>query len=275
MRSSAMTSRHLIIAALCAVGMLAGGCASSSNEPSATRSSSAPMGSGGASSSPAGGSFEEDFFAGDDVAAETHPDPLEPLNRAIFGFNDVAYTYILFPIGDAYDFVAPDPVEDGISNFFHNIRMPERGISALFQGKPGRAGQEVRNFAVNSTVGLLGFFKPSKDMFDEQPLEEDVGQTFGVWGIPSGPYLVLPLLGPSNPRDLGGRVVGNFLDPLTYLDEWDGYEWEYEWTLRGVEFVNETPSRSEQYRQLKEDTVDPYSAMREGYMSFREKQISE
>src|SRR5215470_10470772 len=127
-------------------------------------------------------------------------DPLEPVNRKIFWFNDQVDNYVLEPVATGWDWAIPHVVQRSISNFFANVRFPIDLINNLLQGKLKNSASEVGRFAVNTTVGVLGFFDPATG-WGMEAHQEDFGQTLGVWGVPPGAYLVLPIVGPSNPRD--------------------------------------------------------------------------
>lgn len=133
-------------------------------------------------------------------------DPLEPFNRAIYRFNYEVDTYLLLPIVRGYRFLVPGPVRRGISNFFANLGEIGTAGNALLQARPEVASRAAIRFLVNSSVGLLGFLDVAGAMgVARQP--EDFGQTLGRWRVPAGPYLVLPLLGPSSVRDATGTTV--------------------------------------------------------------------
>lgn len=152
-------------------------------------------------------------------ADEPNPDPFESWNRKIFTFNDWADRYVLRPIATGYTKITPDPVERGISRMFSNIGEVPSVLNSLLQGKPSRAANSVGRFLVNSTVGLLGFFDVARHMGLERQEGEDFGQTLGHWGMPSGPYLVLPLLGSSTLRDAPALVVDMYSNPIYYIDD--------------------------------------------------------
>ncbi len=145
-------------------------------------------------------------------------DPLEPLNRAIFSFNDSADKWLLKPIAQGYRAVTPDPVEQGVSRMFGNLGEVLNVVNDVFQGKFGQAGNDSGRFLVNSTVGLAGFFDVAQHWGMLKSDGEDFGQTFGVWGMGQGSYLVLPFLGPSSVRDAPGRALDSFLNPIGYVD---------------------------------------------------------
>src|SRR5882724_4335612 len=133
--------------------------------------------------------------------ASPEHDPIEGVNRKIFWFNDRVDTYVLEPVASGWAWVAPVRVRTSVKNFFDNLRFPIVTANDLLQAKPVAAGSDVARFAVNTTVGVLGFFDPASGWGLEKH-NEDFGQTLGVWGVPPGPYIVLPLLGPVDERSL-------------------------------------------------------------------------
>ena len=146
--------------------------------------------------------------------AARNPDPWEKFNRRVFRFNDTLDRYALKPVAQGYRKVTPRPLRAGITNFFRNLKMPVVMLNDLLQGKVRAAGQDVSRFLVNSTLGFVGFVDASTVL--GIPLnEEDFGQTLGVWGLPSGPYVVLPFFGPSTIRDGVGTGVDFVSDPIT------------------------------------------------------------
>lgn len=142
-------------------------------------------------------------------------DPFEPLNRKVQRFNDVADEKVLRPIARGYDAVLPDPVQRRVNNFFGNLLDVGDLVNNFLQGKPKEGFSDLTRVIVNSTLGVGGLFDPATNMglVDHQ---EDFAQTLSVWGIPRGPYVVLPLLGPSYVRDMFARGIDSSLDPLRY-----------------------------------------------------------
>ena len=140
----------------------------------------------------------------DDVA-----DPLEPVNRVTYKINDWGDKFILRPVAKGYEWIFPSFVRTGISNFYDNLSYPMDIVNALLQGKFTQAASDTGRLALNSTLGLAGFLDPATDVGLARH-EEDFGQTMGVWGIPQGPYLVVPLFGPRTMRS----GVGNLVDAL-------------------------------------------------------------
>lgn len=220
---------------------------------------------------------EEDFFEEDLGTGMEISDPLEVINRYIFVFNDFVYMKFLQPLADVYQAVTPDPVEKAAINFFNNLKYPVRLAGNLLQGRWEGAWVETGRFAINSTVGILGLFSPADKVDGFEPIpKEDIGQALGSWGIGEGPYLVLPLLGPSNLRDLGGlvgdRSVNPLDEPFSLIDDWN---WEWRAALTGTEFTVSSPGLMERYLQLKGSAIDPYSSFKNGYTQFRRAAIRE
>jgi phospholipid-binding lipoprotein MlaA len=147
-----------------------------------------------------------------------NPDPWEGFNRKVFVFNDTFDRYLLKPLARGYMVVMPDWADRGLYNFFGNLTEPRVIVNGLLQGKFRQAGSDGLRFVLNSTVGLLGFIDVAS-RFDLRKHDEDFGQSLGVWGLSSGPYLVLPLLGPSTVRDGVGLAPDFMLDPIARIDE--------------------------------------------------------
>lgn len=213
------------------------------------------LAAGGCASSPK----QDDDKTGNNGSPE---DPFESVNRITYQFNDTIDSYALKPVAKGYRAVTPDPVENGISNFFSNLGTPVVLINNAFQGKFDRALSDGGRFLVNSTLGLLGFFDPAAAMGLEEH-NEDLGQTLGVWGVPSGPYLMLPFLGPSTVRDGLGSVGDAQVDPLIQLEDTNA-----RLTLIFVDVVN---SRAEllQADRFVQDSFDPYFMIRDAYLQRR------
>ncbi|MEL6661439.1 MAG: VacJ family lipoprotein [Pseudomonadota bacterium] len=143
-------------------------------------------------------------------------DPFEPLNRQVFAFNEAADKAVIGPTASAYETVTPQFFRTGVSNFLSNLSSPVVFANDVLQGEPKRAGDTLFRFLVNSTFGVGGIMDPAEHELGRPGHNEDFGQTLGVWGVPEGPFLVLPLLGPSNLRDGLGRGVDAAFDPLNY-----------------------------------------------------------
>jgi phospholipid-binding lipoprotein MlaA len=190
-------------------------------------------------------------------------DPWEPFNRAMFTFNDKLDRWVLEPVAKGYDVVMPAPLEQCIRNFFWNLRVPIQGVNDLLQGKPVHGVEDVGRFAVNTTVGLAGFLDPAT-YFGLERHDEDFGQTLGVWGVPNGPYLVLPLLGASTVRDSGGLAVDAALTPTWYF-----VDAAITVGSRVVETVNTRALVLEDVKHAREASFDFYSFVRNAYLQRR------
>jgi len=143
------------------------------------------------------------------ACASSEVDPYEGFNRKMASFNNGVDIVVIKPAAQVYKAVAPAPVETSISNFFSNLGEPWTAINQLLQGRVKMAGSDTGRFLVNSTLGVAGFFDVAASMGLPRH-QEDFGQTLGVWGLPQGPYIVLPMLGPSSGRGLVSQYVGNF-----------------------------------------------------------------
>jgi len=197
-------------------------------------------------------------------------DPLEPVNRIMFGFNDILYFWVAKPVLGVYKGIMPESVRVGIRNFFNNVSTPIRLVNCLLQGKNDGANTELRRFAINTTAGVLGFGDPARDQHGLEPVKEDLGQTLAVYGLDEGFYIVWPLFGPSTARDSVGMVGDQFLNPLRYVDPR-----EVSIGTSIVKGVNAGSFQIGTYEEFKEAAFEPYIAMREFYIQYRRKQIEE
>ena len=197
-------------------------------------------------------------------------DPWEPFNRSVFEFNEGLDAYLLKPVVAGYRFVLPEFVREGIYNFFSNYGDIYNVAYNLLQGKPGYAFNDLMRVVVNTTMGLGGFI----DLATPGGLEkhkEDWGQTLGVWGVPSGPYVVLPFFGPSNVRDTFGTVADLESDYLFRLLP----DVALRNSITGLRVVNARNTYYEAGDLLDGAAIDKYSFMRDAYIQRREYQINE
>jgi len=221
---------------------------------------------GGVAAVEAGDGNEVDADLDADLFGEAElvvADPFEGLNRAVFAFNDKLYFYVLKPVARFFR-VVPEPVRVSVGNFFSNLAAPIRVVNNSLQGKIGPAGGELMRFIINTTVGIGGLFDPATRYAAIPESDEDFGQTLGRYGIGAGPYLVLPLVGPSNARDGLGWAVDLFLDPLPYLAS--GVEY---WAAKGTNIVNTVSLDKDTYEGIKRDALDPYLFVRDAYAQHR------
>lgn len=197
-------------------------------------------------------------------------DPIEPWNRFWFHFNDIFYIYIAEPVYNAWVFITPHQLRSGLKNFFSNLLFPMRFINNILQFRFMEAGVEFGRFIINTTttIGFADVARGHKTVVPVDPSGEDFGQTLGRWGIGHGFYIVWPFIGPSSLRDTVGRVGDLFADPLFYVHPWElGTGTEL-----GLRF-NALGDVLPLYNDLNSIAVDPYIAMREAYVNFRNSQV--
>lgn len=149
------------------------------------------------------------------VQIRTSNDPWEGFNRNLFGVHQAVDHAVLGPVARGYRAVTPRPFRTGVVNFLRNLKAPVVLANDLLQGEVNRAGSTAGRFAINTTIGIGGIFDPATSMGLEHH-DEDFGQTLAVWGVPSGPYLFVPLMGPTTLRDGAGQIVDVAFDPLTW-----------------------------------------------------------
>lgn len=211
---------------------------------------------------------DEDFEFMEEEYGHTAPpvsDPLKPLNRVMFQFNDKLYFWALKPVARGYGAVVPLFARKGISNFFYNVRAPIRIVGSILQLKADKAMAEYSRFLINTTFGVLGFRNAVKNYPRLNPGEEDSGQTLAHYGVGNGFYLVLPFLGPSSLRDAAGLMGDSaYLDPTAYLKPAEAY-----YGTRALETVNSTSLRIGDYETLKKSAINPYEAFRDAYIQYR------
>lgn len=201
-----------------------------------------------------------------DVDDGAIPDPWEGWNRKVFAFNNAIDRAFAEPFARTYQKVAPSPVRSGVRNWVNNLGSPVIFANDLLQLQPKRAGVTVLRFGINTTVGVLGLFDPASAM-GLQRHEEDFGQTLGRYGAKPGPYLMLPLLGPSSVRDVVGSVVDVGLDPLTYA-QFDG-DTALRVTRGGASLVTARTDSLEAVANVRETSNDPYVTLRTVYAQTR------
>ena len=210
----------------------------------------------------------EDEFQQEDVPLVS--DPLAPINRVMFSFNDAVLIYVVKPVALGYKAITPTPFRHGIRNVFTNLQMPIRFINCLLQGKIKGAGDELGRFLVNSTIGVLGIGDPASDWLEIPPNHEDLGQTLGHWGVGNGPYIVWPIFGPSTLRDSTNLVETLYPSPITY-----NQEAVYKVGVTTFEKINEASFSITDYENLIKSALDPYTFVRELYIQNRNKKVRE
>ncbi|MCR0984391.1 MlaA family lipoprotein [Roseomonas populi] len=201
-------------------------------------------------------------------------DPIEPWNRAMYDVHQAIDTAVLRPVAVGYRAVLPQPVRTGISNFLSNVRSPVVAMNDALQGETQRFGETLGRFLLNSTLGVAGFIDVAKEL-GLPPHTEDFGQTFAVAGVEEGPYLFIPILGPSNPRDLVGFGVGIAADPFTWLtfghpDAMDIANY----SRAGATVVSTREGLLDVLDDVQRTSLDPYATLRSAYRQQRAREIA-
>ena len=232
---------------------MAGGCATRAEDPAPRQSISAPT------ADDTGSSDGEDTITIDPnvVSYDDYQDPLMPLNRFVFRFNDVVGRYALIPLGKGYARIVPDAVDERIDNFFSNAASPIYAVNQLLQAEPRLSGRSLARFGINTTVGLLGLFDPAEAWFGLEEAEADFATTLAHYEVGYGVYVVLPFFGPSDGRNAAARVVDYFLHPIPWvLDQPEAF------FLMSYGFFHDFAQGAEDYERLFEQSEDPYIFMR-------------
>ncbi len=209
---------------------------------------------------------------GEEGRIEDGNDPLEPLNRAVFNLNEVFQTWFLRPFSEFYEAFVPPPVREGVGNMIDNVATPVILANDLLQGEGERAVITVQRFVINTTYGIGGFVDRATEMGIEGH-DEDFGQTLAVWGVGEGFYLVLPLFGPSNPRDaVGDLLVDGYFDPL---GRWlvNSNRDAVRWSRAGVGALDEYGGVMDELAQIQKTSIDYYAAIRSMYRQKRAAEI--
>lgn len=206
-------------------------------------------------------------------------DPLEPVNRKIFWFNDKFDLYIGEPVASGYDYITTDSVQTGVRNFFRNLRLPAQVLSNVLQLKFGAAVKDAGRFAINSTAGFLGLWDIAAEHLELPYQYQDVGTALGYYGVGEGPYLVLPILGPSNVRDTFSYVTEIFLNPLYWLYASSAFDSGTD-TIIGassasLQYVNTRARYLEILNDLKENSVDYYLGQQSYFTQYRRGEIKD
>lgn len=263
MKSNAPTLRLLLLAA----APFLTDCASTKKNAANAAPAAPVAATQGKSAAPAAKAKTDE--ADDYADTASISDPLEPVNRGTFWVNDKLYTFLFKPISKGYEFILPKPVRKGIDNAFENVKYPVRLVNCTLQGKFKRAGQETGKFFVNTIGGVAGIFKPSEKIPAlAQVPAEDTAQTLATWGIGHGPYIVLPLLGPSSVRDTVGLVGDYAANPVN----WPYLYWHPgDWSMvpPAANTLRSMPGQLETYDAATKDSLDPYLSARSSYIQNR------
>jgi phospholipid-binding lipoprotein MlaA len=232
--------RHLVVIAVLLLGTL-GGCATPPTDP-------------------------------EDLAyyKETN-DPLEPTNRVIYAIDNGIDTVLLRPAAQAYRFLLPPPVRTGIHNVLNNLGTPVELSNDMLSGKPRRAGDTTMRFLINTTVGVVGIFDVAKH-WGYPDHDSDFGITMALWGVPEGPFLFLPVFGPSDPRDGIGLGVDTAMDPFTWVGKGAAVS-ALNWSRYGINAVDQRERHLDDIDNVKKTALDPYATFRSLYRQHRESQI--
>jgi phospholipid-binding lipoprotein MlaA len=202
-------------------------------------------------------------------------DPLEPTNRVFYAVNNGLDTVILRPAALAYRYVVPGAVREGVHNVLSNIGTPVQLSNDILEGKPRRAGDTTMRFLINTTAGVLGIFDVATK-WGYPNHDADFGMTLASWGVPEGPFLFLPVLGPSNPRDASGFGVDIALDPFTWVGgSHDTGLTVFNWTRYGLNALDARERVLDAIDQIKKTALDPYATFRSLYRQHRQGQIEE
>lgn len=208
--------------------------------------------------------LDDDFYESEPVSVQVG-DPLESFNRAMFTFNDYAFTWVLNPVATGYSYVIPFDIRGVVAHFFYNVQEPVRFANALLQGRFTDAGTLFMRFAINTTGGVFGFGDLAGRELGFKAVDATLGETLGVWGVGDGFYLVVPLYGSTTLRDF----TGTMFDDLIY------YIWADTWVETSAIYMgkelNYLSLHIGEYEDMKKLSFDPYVAVRNGYFQYRKK----
>ncbi|RLK51452.1 phospholipid-binding lipoprotein MlaA [Alkalispirillum mobile] len=255
---------------LLATLLLISACASNGNGPEPEAGTSNPTGEGG-DATLADEAWDEDWDDWDDDPGTA--DPLERYNRAVFTFNEFFDRTVARPVATGYVQTVPEPGRNRVTNFFANLREPVNVVNHSLQGDAGAATEGTLRFLFNSTFGLLGLFDVAGAMGLERQ-RTDFGLTLGTWGVDTGPYLVLPFLGPSNVRDASGLGVQFVTREYTGPLHWTDQERDVRWSLAALNVVDIRARLLPATRIMEESGADPYVFMRESYLQQRARRLA-
>jgi phospholipid-binding lipoprotein MlaA len=200
-------------------------------------------------------------------------DPLEPTNRVFYSINNGLDTVIMRPVALAYRAVVPQPVRTGIHNVLSNLGTPVELGNDILEAKPRRAGDTSMRFLINTTIGVVGIFDVAKGL-GYPDHDNDFGLTLALWGVPDGPFLFLPILGPTNPRDVTGFAVDIAGDPFTWVGQGAAVT-ALDWTRTVLNAVDQRERVLDAVDSIKKTALDPYATFRSLYRQHRTAQIEE
>lgn len=212
-----------------------------------------------------GNAGQEEEWEDEWEAADALADPLEPVNRLFFHFNDKLYYWVMKPVARVYSSFIPQDMQIVIRNFFDNLEAPVRAVNNLLQGNVRGSASEVARFTLNSTMGIIGLCDFAKDVFGLQSSNEDLGQTLAYYGAGGGFYINWPFLGPSNFRDSLGMFGDGYVHPLILLDA----DLDVTIGIHTFEQVNSTALTMGDYELFVGTALDPYAAVKDAYQQHR------
>lgn len=191
-------------------------------------------------------------------------DPWETFNRSMFEFNDKLDQFLVKPVAQAYQAVTPEPVRNCVTNIFGNIGDVWSAANSLLQGKPGECTRQLVRVGINTVFGIGGCFDVASQAEELEKQREDFGQTLGVWGMPSGPYLVLPVFGPRSVRDSLGLALDQYTDPV-----WRIHDMAWRNSSVSLRFVSNRAELLQAGKTLEQSGLDPYIFVRDVYLQRR------
>ena len=201
-----------------------------------------------------------------------YDDPWEPLNRGTFWFNERIDLNILGPVAHGYDYITTDSMQTGVTNFFDNLKFPTLFAADILQAKFGQALTHTGRFLINSTVGILGLIDVATDM-GLPAKEEDFGLVFASWGIPNGPYFVIPLMGPSTVRDTFGTVLDILTSPsylIMHSNASDSFKFWWPYGSSAVKYVNLRNNFDDAIKSGRQGSLDYYTFQQSSYFQYRQ-----
>jgi phospholipid-binding lipoprotein MlaA len=205
---------------------------------------------------------------------QVYSDPLSGFNEPMFTFNLKLDDWVLSPVAKGYSVIAPQPVRESVGRFFNNVRVIPRFANNLFQLKLVEAGGEVARFGINTTLGVAGFFDPADEWFGLKEHDNDFGLTIRYYNIPTGPYVMLPFLGPSTVGDTVGLVADGAMDPMSYfIPLWMTFTVDA--GSRAFQAVNYRSLHMNQFEEADRYAIDLYGAVQDAYLQTRDHQVKQ
>lgn len=246
-----MSKRILILVCVALAVFMLQGCAGKKTAPSMAADAAAPVAQNG------------DEYE-DNGNGEPYPDSIEGFNRGVFSFNDGFITYVFSPFDTFYTGFFPQDIRNGFGNFYRNLAYPVRLVNALLQFKFDKMAKETASFALNTVFGVGGLFNVTRDMEALQSSPEDFSQTLAFYGLGEGTYVVLPIMGPSSVRDVFGIVADSFLNPLSLVTPDSA-----RYALIGHDKTNAASAALPAYKEIKKESFDHYTSMKDVFFQYR------